>query len=104
MICHHKLKIAYCVRTQTNWRTKSEQQIYSVKLLEALWRSHPSVKRTEIRQIADKFLIVAAKGRTRWSRAILAGKLIRLRVRKVKKVKVSGGRRELERCRILREQ
>ncbi|WCJ43078.1 Transcription factor bHLH149 [Euphorbia peplus] len=76
--------------TQKNWRTESEQQIYSVKLLEALRRSRPSVKGTEIRQTADKVLAVAAKGRTRWSRAILAGKLIRLRVRKVKKVKVTG--------------
>ncbi|XP_065854339.1 transcription factor bHLH149 [Euphorbia lathyris] len=76
------------------WRNESEQQIYSFKLLEALRRSRPTVsppvKGREIKETADKVLAVAAKGTTRWSRAILAGRLSRLRVRKVKKVKVTG--------------
>ncbi|EEF49976.1 transcription factor bHLH149 [Ricinus communis] len=92
-------------QTATRWRTQPEQQIYSSKLLQALRRSRrtasaaddaaavsPAAKGRQIRDTADKVLAVAAKGTTRWSRAILAGKL-RLKVKKVKKVKVTGERR-----------
>ncbi|KAJ4825097.1 hypothetical protein Tsubulata_016809 [Turnera subulata] len=98
------------------WRTETEQRSYSVKLLEALRQrsrrsrstgaeASPSAmgaeKGREVRETADRVLATAAKGATRWSRAILANR-VRLRVRKVKRVKVTGDgrlrrRREEER-------
>ncbi|KAG0496540.1 hypothetical protein HPP92_001079 [Vanilla planifolia] len=62
----------------TKWRTQGEQSSYSTKLYEALRRVHRSSPSTavnrrsqNVREAADRALAVAARGRTRWSRAIL---------------------------------
>lgn len=69
------------------WRTEGEQKLYSSKLLEALRR----VRRGEpvepprsraVREAADRALAVAARGRTRWSRAILSTRALKLKSRK----------------------
>ncbi|KAB1227393.1 hypothetical protein CJ030_MR1G020882 [Morella rubra] len=82
--------------------SESQQRIYSTKLVEALrhvrQNSLPTSKSPsgrEIRHAADRVLAVAAKGRTRWSRAILASRLsLRLansrKHRKAKPGKVTG--------------
>ncbi|XP_047307092.1 transcription factor bHLH149-like [Impatiens glandulifera] len=85
----------------TRWRTESEQQIYSMKLVEALCRrtqTNPpsptnSIKRgRSFRETADTVLATSAKGRTRWSRAILSNRLSMKRIHKRHpKVKVAGG-------------
>lgn len=85
------------------WNTKSEQQIYSVKLLEALRHvrrnsSSPAtpapVGGRAIRETADRVLAAAAKGRTRWSKAIFTSRL-RMKLnsnkhKKLRKLKVTG--------------
>lgn len=72
------------------WRSPSEQQTYSSKLLEALRhvrrRNSPSGSRA-VREAADKVLAIAARGRTRWSRSILANRM-KLRLKSHKKAKV----------------
>lgn len=86
------------IRNRTKWRTESQQQIYSSKLLEALRHvrrnnSPASVVNPRgrvVRDAADRILAVAAKGRTRWSRAILTGRL-KLRLKKVKKPRMVTG-------------
>lgn len=62
--------------SRRRWRTETEQKIYSSKLLEALRRvrstESPAPTRSRaLRTAADRALAVAARGRTRWSRAIL---------------------------------
>ena len=62
------------------WRSESEQRNYSTKLVEALRQvrrnSSSSVGRhREIRDAANRVLAVSAKGKTRWSRAILTSRL-----------------------------
>ncbi|XP_068659522.1 transcription factor bHLH147-like [Aristolochia californica] len=79
------------------WKTEREQRIYSSKLLEALrfvrWNTStsspaPSPSRA-VREAADRALAMAARGRTRWSRSILASRL-RLKLRKTYKKTVAG--------------
>ena len=75
------------------WRSESEQRNYSTKLVEALRQvrrnssSSPSSaklsssssssvgRHREIRDAANRVLAVSAKGKTRWSRAILTSRL-----------------------------
>lgn len=81
---------------KTRWKTASEQQIYSLKLIEALRQSRRSsyipVAGTAIRETADRVLAVRARGKTRWSRAILTSRLSHNKKhKKVKaKAKVTG--------------
>ncbi|GAA0171716.1 DNA-binding transcription factor [Lithospermum erythrorhizon] len=64
-----------------SWKSESQQQAYSCKLLQALHHLHitsppPTQNRGKaVREAADQALAVAAKGKTRWSRAILTNKL-----------------------------
>ncbi|KAA8545264.1 hypothetical protein F0562_020048 [Nyssa sinensis] len=87
------------------WKSEAEQQIYSSKLIQALRQvgqntfspeTASAVGVRDIRDTADRVLAVTAKGRTRWSRAILTTPL-RLKLSKInnqhkkqKKVKVTG--------------
>ncbi|KAJ0093844.1 hypothetical protein Patl1_24850 [Pistacia atlantica] len=75
------------------WKSEAQQQIYSSKLIQALNHvtisnktSSPSAPRggRAVREAADRVLAVAAKGRTRWSRAILTNRL-KLKFRKQKR-------------------
>jgi len=87
----------------TKWKTESELQIYSSKLVQALSQGRRSssfpatlpCRALAVRDTADRVLAVRAKGRTRWSRAILRSRL-RFRIniskhKKAKKVNVIGG-------------
>lgn len=76
--------------TLMRWRSESDQNNYSKKLIEALSRiNSPATTKPraagQVRETADRVLATSAKGRTRWSRAIL-GKWKKLR-RHHKKVK-----------------
>ncbi|CAM0872917.1 unnamed protein product [Alopecurus aequalis] len=69
----------------SKWRTRREHEIYSSKLFEALrlvrCGSSPSTapaRGLAVREAADRALAVAARGRSRWSRAILASRRRRL--------------------------
>ncbi|PWA66394.1 atBS1(activation-tagged BRI1 suppressor 1)-interacting factor 1 [Artemisia annua] len=74
------------------WKSDAQQQIYSSKLLQALRHvrrstgtstgtssttagAGTSARKHAVRETADRVLAVTAKGRTRWSRAILTNKL-----------------------------
>ncbi|MCE5166859.1 hypothetical protein HAX54_028160 [Datura stramonium] len=70
----------------TEWKTQAQQQVYSSKLLKALREvrisspaANPSVPAPKggraVREVADRVLAVTAKGRSRWSRAILTNRL-----------------------------
>ncbi|KAJ0079220.1 hypothetical protein Patl1_22436 [Pistacia atlantica] len=101
---HHSRNQNASLRPTKRWRTDTEQQIYSSKLLQAIRH----VRRTnigrsrEIRETADRVLAVSAKGTTRWSRAILATPLC-LRLRK-RHVKVKTSYRRLKRKAELKKQ
>ncbi|XP_022722377.1 transcription factor bHLH148-like [Durio zibethinus] len=77
-------------QNHTRWKSETQQQIYSSKLLQALSQvslnSPASAPRggRAVRDAADRALAVAAKGRTRWSRAILTSRL-KLKFRKQKR-------------------
>lgn len=87
---------------QTNkWKSESKQRIYSTKLLEALHRvrntsssssSSSSLPRggRAVREAADRALAFEAKGKTRWSRAILTSR-IKLKLKKVNKPRLVVG-------------
>ncbi|XP_058083575.1 transcription factor bHLH147 [Magnolia sinica] len=74
-------------KTQERWKTEAEHLNYSSKLLEALRfvRRSPSAPAPSpsraVRETADRALAIAARGRTRWSRAILSSRL-KLKTRK----------------------
>ncbi|KAF8394693.1 hypothetical protein HHK36_020910 [Tetracentron sinense] len=81
-------------QNRTRWKTEVEQQIYSSKLLNALLQVRRNASSAEapprgraVREAADRALAAAAKGRTRWSRAILTNRL-KLKFKKHKKQKV----------------
>ncbi|GFZ13892.1 basic helix-loop-helix (bHLH) DNA-binding superfamily protein [Actinidia rufa] len=65
----------------TQWKSDPQQQVYSSKLLQALRQlrisSSPTAQRRSraVREVADRVLAVTAKGKTRWSRAILTNRL-----------------------------
>ncbi|KAJ8573944.1 hypothetical protein K7X08_010455 [Anisodus acutangulus] len=68
----------------TEWKTQAQQQVYSSKLLKALREvriSSPAAATPvpkggrAVREVADRVLAVTAKGRSRWSRAILTNRL-----------------------------
>lgn len=67
----------------SKWKTNTEQSRYSYKLLDALRRvrsatdSAPTSSRV-VRDAADRALAVAARGRSRWSRAILSSRAMKL--------------------------
>ncbi|KAE8810781.1 hypothetical protein D1007_12505 [Hordeum vulgare] len=68
----------------SKWRTRREHEIYSSKLFEALRLVRGGSSTTApargraVREAADRALAVAARGRSRWSRAILASRRRRL--------------------------
>ncbi|CAM0907525.1 unnamed protein product [Alopecurus aequalis] len=72
----------------SKWRTRREHEIYSTKLLDALRLVRaggvlPSQARA-VREAADRALAVAARGRSRWSRAILLASRSRSRAHRVR--------------------
>ncbi|KAJ7980410.1 Transcription factor protein [Quillaja saponaria] len=86
-------------QSHTKWKSQDQQQIYSSKLLQALNQLSlgPSSSSATnevprrgkaVREAADRVLAVAAKGRTRWSRAILTNRL-KLKFRKHKRQRVT---------------
>lgn len=88
LISNHEKK----KRSPTRWKTEAEQQNYSTKLLEALRRVCRSpasasgyARSRAVREAADRVLANAARGRTRWSRAILSSRLRMMRIGKRKK-------------------
>lgn len=77
------------------WRSQSDQNTYSKKLIQALLRiNSPQTTKPaagQVRQTADRVLAATAKGRTRWSRAILGKwKKLRRHHKKVKKAANNG--------------
>ncbi|OAY77350.1 transcription factor bHLH147-like [Ananas comosus] len=70
-------------RSFSTWRTESIEKRYSSKLLEALRRIRNDAAEPRgngaVRDAADRALAVAARGRSRWSRAILSRRAIKLR-------------------------
>ncbi|XP_010259237.1 PREDICTED: transcription factor bHLH147 [Nelumbo nucifera] len=89
----------------TKWKNRAEQQVYSSKLLEALRQvrrnqspasgssSEVPLRGRAVREAADRVLAVAAKGRTRWSRAILTNRLKMKLKKKKPRVAVTGNPR-----------
>ncbi|QCD77464.1 Myc-type [Vigna unguiculata] len=67
------------------WKTHAQQNLYSSKLRQAIARVNISAdaprRGRAVREAADRVLAVAARGRTRWSRAILTNRL-KLKFRK----------------------
>ncbi|XP_010464234.1 PREDICTED: transcription factor bHLH148-like [Camelina sativa] len=82
--------------SNTRWRSEKQQRIYSAKLIQALQQvrlnssaaatSSPTAQKRgrAVREAADRALAVSARGRTLWSRAILANR-IKLKFRKQKR-------------------
>ena len=72
------------------WKSQAQQRIYSSKLHQALNKvtNDPPRRGKAVREAADRVLAVTAKGRTRWSRAILTNRL-KLKFRKHKRQRVT---------------
>ncbi|KAG2320285.1 hypothetical protein Bca4012_053363 [Brassica carinata] len=80
--------------SHTRWRSEKQQRIYSAKLIQvrlsssssfALTSSPMAQKRGKaVREAADRALAVSARGRTLWSRAVLAN-WIKLKFQKHKR-------------------
>ncbi|KAG6424894.1 hypothetical protein SASPL_115317 [Salvia splendens] len=75
----------------TRWRTQAEQLTYSSKLVDAL-RSPNSVTGRAVRDAADRVLAVSARGKTRWSRAILTNRLAHINRNHKKAPKPAAGK------------
>ncbi|XP_027920580.1 transcription factor bHLH149-like [Vigna unguiculata] len=71
------------------WTSQTEHRIYATNLLHALRRNSPAAA-SDVRAAADRALAATAKGRTRWSRAILANPFGRWKRRHHKKARKSG--------------
>lgn len=60
------------------WKSKNRQELYSLKLVQALRQvrvmSYGTARGRAVREAADRVLAMTAKGRSRWSRAILTNK------------------------------
>ncbi|RVW69404.1 Transcription factor bHLH147 [Vitis vinifera] len=87
-------------QNHTKWKSQVQQQLYSSKLLQALRQvrlgsSNETPRRGRaVREAADRALAVAAKGRTRWSRAILTNRLkLKFMKHKRQRVTVTGQNR-----------
>nr|KJB11796.1 hypothetical protein B456_002G0306002 [Gossypium raimondii]KJB11797.1 hypothetical protein B456_002G0306002 [Gossypium raimondii] len=103
-------------QSHTRWKSETQQQIFSSKLVEALSHlslengSTPSLSAPRggraVREATDKALAITAKGKTRWSRAILTGRL-KLKFRKrgsaadVAAITGIAGRRNREKVKVL---
>ncbi|KAJ6720937.1 TRANSCRIPTION FACTOR BHLH148-LIKE ISOFORM X1 [Salix viminalis] len=84
----HPSKESRNSQSHAKWKTEAQQQIYSSKLIQALSQVNlnPSTSSAPrqgraVREVADRALAFAAKGKTRWSRAILTSR-IKLKFRK----------------------
>ncbi|CAK8563800.1 unnamed protein product [Lathyrus sativus] len=74
------------IQINPKWKSHVQQQIYSTKLRQAITslNSTSAPRRGKaVREAADRALAVTARGRTRWSRAILTSRL-KLKFRKNK--------------------
>lgn len=86
-------------QNHTKWKTEAQQQIYSNKLIQALSKVQLSPSSSSaprqgraVREAADRALAVAAKGRTRWSRAILTSRVkLKFRKQQQKRQKLMSG-------------
>ncbi|MCD7448570.1 hypothetical protein HAX54_044174 [Datura stramonium] len=81
--------------SHTEWKSQSQQQSYSSKLLRALRQRRTSASAAKggraVREVADRVLAVTAKGRSRWSRAILTNRLkLKFAKRQSKKQRADG--------------
>lgn len=81
---------------QISWKSETQQQLYSAKLIQALRQvrldSTPSSTPSRTRAVRDaayRVLATTAKGKTRWSRAILTNRLRLKFMKKAKKHRVA---------------
>ncbi|XP_073135593.1 transcription factor bHLH148 isoform X2 [Henckelia pumila] len=75
--------------SSVQWRSDAQQQVYSSKLFQAIRQVQSSgssapKRNRAVREAADRVLAATARGRSRWSRAMLTNRL-RLRFLKKKK-------------------
>ncbi|OIW00153.1 hypothetical protein TanjilG_29143 [Lupinus angustifolius] len=83
----------------TKWKSQEQQQIYSSKLHKALTTSSPPRGGKAVREAADRVLAATAKGRTRWSRAILTNRLkLKFRKQRNKKQRMIAAATGISRC------
>lgn len=86
------------------WKSEAQQEVYKSKFLTALRQvrvssppssSAPRTARCRaVREAADRVLAITAKGRTRWSRAILTNRLkVKFLKSKRQRVRVTGNSR-----------
>ncbi|RWW34294.1 hypothetical protein BHE74_00016349 [Ensete ventricosum] len=77
----------------TKWRTAAQERVYGRRLLEAL-RTTAALGPRAVKEAADSALALTARGRSRWSRAILlrTGRKIRRGRRRARAAEAAGGR------------
>ncbi|KAL5065537.1 hypothetical protein RYX36_027274 [Vicia faba] len=66
------------IHINPKWKSQAQQQLYSTKLRHAITKLNSTTtprRGKAVREAADRALAVTAKGRTRWSRAILMTRL-----------------------------